>query len=270
MTTTPNPGVSGRGVALSYIRFLSDSATGYTVLLLLGLAAATETPVLGVAIPALRSCPPIDAEGAASTFGCLSAETLVGLYLLAFLLATPLGLTLNAASWFLVGWLEKWAVGFSWGKRTSFPFAMTNHSFNVDRWQEMLKLERSDAWATAENLENLLMVFFPAFLACYEHVNGIRLLTRNLGLIFTVAAVVALCGGECVGAAVFAVAAGSSLSLNAMIAFHYSCAILNGACLICLANNPYLGSHLERECGAESRLRLIERTLLATARGDDR
>src|SRR5258708_2716868 len=82
--TNSNIEASASGVKLSYVRFISDSAPGFVILLLI-----------------------IFAEGhRAEPWWVKHQELKVLVATLAFLLTTPVGLVLNAASYFVLGHVQ--------------------------------------------------------------------------------------------------------------------------------------------------------------------
>src|SRR5713101_2292449 len=90
---------SKEGIKFSYRRFLCDGAAGYLVMLFF--LFAYYYPIFGQPL-----------QYFAPSRSPIPQEAKVFLLLIAFLLSTPLGLAINAASWFFLGWcikrLEKW------------------------------------------------------------------------------------------------------------------------------------------------------------------
>ena len=135
--------VTREGVKLSYLRFLSDSAAGYILLLLFGVAYRECLPLPIVGYSWLSLVP-----------SQMSTELKVLLLMISFLMATPLGLGLNGISWFLLGPFPVWMLEL-WGlqpaKRLSkalflipsLLIAGTRRSYQVNAVTRFFRLETS-------------------------------------------------------------------------------------------------------------------------------
>lgn len=82
--------LSREGIVFPYRRYLSDSASGFIIILLLFLSADKLPPV-----QALLS-------------NNISTETRVFTFLILFLLSTPMGVVINVVSWMFLEPLQKW------------------------------------------------------------------------------------------------------------------------------------------------------------------
>jgi hypothetical protein len=96
--------LSREGIRISYLRLLSDSSAGFIAILFL--STSYYFPVFGVELKRIT-----DVQ--------LSTQAKVFLAVSLALLASPLGLAINASSWLFLGWLQirlqkRWSLGDSW------------------------------------------------------------------------------------------------------------------------------------------------------------
>jgi len=112
--------LSRSGIKISYLRFLSDSAAGQIVILIA--LAAYYFPVLGGPLRHFHS-------------GDVSTEVKVLVAVLLLLLSSPLGLAINATSWFVLSWLQVGLQRF-WFNETGIlrrpPFNYIREEFQVE------------------------------------------------------------------------------------------------------------------------------------------
>jgi hypothetical protein len=158
--TTSSIEASSSGLKLSYLRFISDSAPGFALLLLLGFAWKD-------------SCLPRWAQH--QEFRVLFAA-------LSFFLATPVGLVINAVSYFLLGHIQTainrmcflsqcWPVLDA--RRSLMLQETTDHfRFTVDDWAE-----RTDVY------EELVESYRPDLAFRIEHLRGLKRFARCLALL---------------------------------------------------------------------------------------
>jgi hypothetical protein len=194
--------VTREGIKLSYVRFLSDSAAGYILLLLIGVAFSLRLPMPFVGTSWLKVIP-----------AHLNTEDKIFLFFISFLIATPLGLTLNGISWFLLGALPVWLLGI-WGKplrigalgnrQTSllgeirllinivlffaaeFLITGTRRSYHADRTVHFFRLGSSHSkrlYEQANFYEELLSIYFPFYYAQLEPIRGLRRFIRSLSFL---------------------------------------------------------------------------------------
>lgn len=201
--------VTREGLKLSYVRFLSDSAAGLILLLLLSVAYVLKKPMPIVGTDWLGVIPKDP-----------STELKVFLFIMAFILATPLGLMLNGISWFLLGGINIWLLKFwTWlPHRISLPVAATRRSYLAEETMRFFRLTPSDASRTVlpdgsnsdeqsgegdgaspsatrtQNLyemvnyyKALLSIYYPFYYDQLEAVRGLSLFSRNLSLLAMVA-----------------------------------------------------------------------------------
>jgi hypothetical protein len=170
--------ISKEGIKLSYLRFMSDSAPGYLVLLLLGLAYLRG-----------RSLPFLESAVSASQLG---TEAKIFFFVLLFLLATPMGLMLNGISWYLIGNLQILLLGF-WLKfpRVGFLLRGTRKAMQFDDLQKFFNFPltfrntegKNTLYEHANYYQGVLAIYFPNCHAQLEDTVGLRLLVRSLALI---------------------------------------------------------------------------------------
>lgn len=199
---TQNFEVTKEGIKLSYVRFLSDSAAGYILLLLVGIAFSLRLPMPFVGTTWLKVIP-----------AHLNPEDKVFLFFISFLIATPLGLTLNGISWFLLGALHVWLLSI-WGKPliidapnnnqassieemrlfinvalffvASFLITGTERSYHADKTIHFFRLGSTRTkrlYEQANYYEELLSIYFPSYYAQVEPVRGLRRFIRSLSFL---------------------------------------------------------------------------------------
>lgn len=209
---------SKEGIKISYLRFLSDSAAGQIAILIVVLAY--YFPLFG------RPLQKALEQGRGSA---VPTEVKVLIVVLLFLLSTPLGLAVNAASWFALGWLQVWLQGlwFGWSK---FPFRHVHREFNTALTSTHFKLSRDNWYERSQLIKHALNVFHPYIAGSLEHVRGIRTLFRNISFLSTIIFIALLIfrRHELTTAilsliAFFAVA---SILVSSLLGFHYTSQIL--------------------------------------------
>lgn len=167
--------ITPQGIKLSYLRFLSDSAAGYVLLMLVGMVYR-----LGLPFPFLGSISSVQ----------LTNEGRIFFFVLLFLLATPLGLALNALSWFLLGTINVWLLRL-WlflPRAASFLVISTRrslHSENVVRFFGLKedKGRSNRLYEQASYYESLLSLYSPLLYDQLEHKRGLRRFIRSLALL---------------------------------------------------------------------------------------
>jgi hypothetical protein len=164
-----NVEVSKDGLKLPYRRFLADSAVGYILLLTLLIAyrMGTLNPLLGDALEP----------------GLQKEEKVFALVLLV-LLTVPVGLALNALSWFALGPSQRRLQGFFY--RHSRWLKTIRREYKVDAAEKYfgLSTEDPDAWYDrAQSLKQVLYSHHPEQTHELEHVRGIRTFLRNVSLL---------------------------------------------------------------------------------------
>ncbi|CAK8723262.1 hypothetical protein GCAAIG_12995 [Candidatus Electronema halotolerans] len=170
----PEIQISKDGLRLSYQRYLADSAAGFLVILivLLALNKGVPLPFLGHSLESLTT---------------LSKDTKVFVFLITFLLATPLGLTINGLSWFFLGWCKLYSIDI-WLKSPEKyfnPFFPTKKSF---RYKKLVTFFFNNnqlsgkIYEVSEQYQDYLSIFFKDRIRL-EHVTGLSQFARNVSFI---------------------------------------------------------------------------------------
>jgi hypothetical protein len=152
---------SSRGVKLSYLRFISDSAPGFVVLLILGYV--------------WRDCPN-------PPWWVIHKEFRILFGVLSLLLATPLGLLINAVSYFLLGHIQTQInricfLSESWPLLDARRSLMVNESighfgFTADNWEESNQMY-------GEIVES----YRPDLSFRIEHLRGLKRFARSISFL---------------------------------------------------------------------------------------
>lgn len=182
--------ITREGIKLSYVRFLSDSAGGYTLALLILIAFITDAPIPFSSL-SWRDLAP----------GTINTEFVVLFGGLTLLLGTPIGLVMNATSWFISGKLQVYFVDFWLQPMRGFNWLVdgTKKVYNIHLLQEHFNLNhvvdkngnRYNLYEQAAVVEEVLQLFYPQVWGSLSHIQGVKEYSRNLALI---AGVVALYG----------------------------------------------------------------------------
>lgn len=169
--------ISSTGFKFSYLRFLADGAAGLFLVLLLTVAYYADVPILGQ-----------DRSFREVFSGQLSGEVKIFLMILLGLLAVPLGLALNAAGWFLLGWVQGWGCAF-WFDSKWFLTEGTKEIFQQDLLAEAMQLGSNDIYRRAKLYEEFLMAAAPSHLVHVQHIMGLQRFLRSLSVVFCSAGV---------------------------------------------------------------------------------
>lgn len=214
--------VSKEGIKLSYLRFISDSTPGYIVLFLLGSAYYNKVPLPIVGDAWLALIPP-----------SVGGEVKILILVMAFLLATAIGLTLNAFGWFTLGFLQIRLVGL-WKvipavlivTPTRRAMCHADVANFIDEktipFQCLLNLyERS------QYFEQLLTTGFPIASEQLEHVGGLKRLVRSVSLISIGVAAYLLSSGKNLTAGYVFIGVAIALILFCSLIEYYQCLFIH-------------------------------------------
>lgn len=193
--------LSKEGIKISYLRFLSDSAAGQIVILL-GLAAY-YFPIFGAPLRETY------------TAEC-STEVKILVIVLLVLLSSPLGLSINATSWFLLSWVQIWLQQYwfkrkfllrclfktvlyvyhrskrSWLRRLWFKirflfkiklFKTIRAEFQVEKSKRYFHLSNENWYERSQLIKQTLHIYHPNIPVALEHIRGIRTLFRNISFL---------------------------------------------------------------------------------------
>jgi hypothetical protein len=184
--------ISKDGLTLPYLRFVSDSAVGFFVLLLSILSYRLSLSTFGIDVLRLAN---------------LSVETKVFFFLLLFILATPLGLFLNGLSWFILGCPQSFISKLLFknnGTWFQFFIGKTKAVCHFDRVLDFFDIQetayanshradkRENLYYFSYYLEQMFNMYFPGFLSPYDHVKALSRLSRSISLLILGAIVIAL------------------------------------------------------------------------------
>ncbi len=159
------------GIKLSYLRFLSDSASGYLAILILiflyyyNICGVSIKESLNYNISFVQS-------------GNIPNEIIFFVFFLLFLLGTPLGLVINATSWVLLGWLQVRSEEF-WVNHT-FLIGSTKKKYLFDNCVKFYDLDKSNWYCKSNLFEQVLLIYYPDVLKNQNHVEGVINLLRNI------------------------------------------------------------------------------------------
>lgn len=229
-----NVEISKESIKLPYERFLADGAGGYALALVCLIAYLINAPI-PFSSYSWQDVLPI----------AIIDQFKLPIGLLVFLLGTPLGLFLNAISWFLLGslqirFVDAWANSH---KFLAFLTFSTTRAYHVEILQDCFhfkstnpKLEKRSLLEQATLFEEVLPIYYPAMWASLTHVYGIKQFTRNLALIaacvFVYSALVLA-----LFTVIFAfVAVILLIVLTSLIEFYHSLATLFKVYLLCRKN----------------------------------
>ena len=224
--------LSKDSLKFSYLRFLSDSAGGYIIVLVLLLSFYRDYPIFGINLQNYRPL--------------VSDEVKLFILALLFFLSTPLGLMLNAISWFFLGgWTIKLESHFS--DKNYFFLKSTRTSSLIDSWKDELGVNSNNWYSYSETIETLLIQFHPDIVSRYDHVEGVKILSRNLALISI------LSGGNAFFNSAYKIVILSvcffvlSILFTALLGFYYHSALFRDLDPICLKVNDNYLIHLNNE-----------------------
>lgn len=164
---------SREGIKISYLRLLSDSAAGFIVILFC--VAAYYLPVYGIPLQKVYNIG-------------MSTEAKILIIVSLTLLATPLGLFINAMSWLLPFGrlqmrLQKYWFDEEWRIKLIKKDWFVRHlkdEFAFDTHAGYFNLSSKDVWYDRSQLvKQAMYIYHPEVTDGFEHLRGIRTLLRN-------------------------------------------------------------------------------------------
>lgn len=159
------------GITLSYRRFLSDSASGYVLLLVL-LICYYNRANLDWITPIIP-----DYQGFKASS---EVKTLVAV--LIFLLATPLGLIINALSWFFLDSIgvstTKWFFFKARAKKIKFINSVCK-AYLFEKTTDFFKVNEENFDSVSLALRHTLNVYHPQLCTKLDIIQGAHILLRN-------------------------------------------------------------------------------------------
>src|ERR1044071_2886259 len=151
---------SSGGLKLSYLRFISDSAPGFVLLLLMTFAWGDG------AIPSYLE----------------TSESRVLAAAILFMLATPVGLAVNAVSYFLLGESQA-AINRTCFLSRWWPIAETRRTLFVEKSTRHFRFTARD-WAERTDVyEEIVESYRPDLVLRLEHLRGLKRFSRCIALL---------------------------------------------------------------------------------------
>jgi len=175
--------ISKDSIKISYIRYLADSAPGFILIGALVWSAYSGSPEMGGLACFLRS-PDVPTEVRAFFL------------LIVFLLATPVGLLVNALGWFILGKIQSRGATFWFRAAVSddegrdlaqLLMASTNESSRLDLLTAAFGLDESNFYKRTRLLANALDVHCPSAVSGLSHVRGLMFFVRSFTLLCALA-----------------------------------------------------------------------------------
>ncbi|RWX44842.1 hypothetical protein H206_01274 [Candidatus Electrothrix aarhusensis] len=171
----PEIQISKDGLKLSYQRYMADSAAGFVVILgaVFAISKGIPLPLFGHSLEGI-----IRLSSQAQLFVCL----------ISFLLATPIGLFVNALSWFLIGWsrIYLFKLWFRLPEKWYNPLFPTRIAFHYDKLSEFFKINdqfdinQKSIYEISALYGKYINLFFQDSIKIEEHVTGLARFVRNL------------------------------------------------------------------------------------------
>lgn len=153
--------LSGKGIKFSYTRFLSDSAAGFVLIIILIFAYYNMDIKMNRPMP-----------GEVKTFLCL----------LLFFISTPIGLAINALSWASLGWVQTYLEKI-WFSNESVIIKGTKVELQFEECVEYFGIKKESWQEVASYIESMLDVNKPDFLEGLKFLEGLVIFLRNLSLL---------------------------------------------------------------------------------------
>lgn len=164
------------GIKIPYLRFLSDSASGYIAILMLLFLYYYK--ICNVYVPDMCN----NVFHISELHIDISKEVEIFVLILLFLLATPLGLFINASSWALLGKLQLWSEK-RWVASNSFPINGTKKKFLFDYCKDYFNFDKEDFYVKSKFIEENLRIDYPDSLRYLDHIEGVKNFSRSILLL---------------------------------------------------------------------------------------
>lgn len=246
--------ISKDGIEFDYRRFLSDSAAGYIIILLL---------LLNFYHPVLT-----ESSFSGNMLVCMSKETKTFLGFLLFLLATPLGMLVNAVGWYLLGWLqhclEIYCFTLSSTRWLKLIFKPTAEEFQLPEIEQAFGLTKDNWIETSRFFADFLKHAHKDLFEEYRYIEGVRIFLRSLSTLALLLSLLRLFTSVHMSNQSFsywytvlacAAIVVCLLILTGLVSFYYQLALMSLVYRVCLQNNKY--APLEDVYDRQKRLRLL-------------
>jgi len=167
------------GIRISYLRFLSDSASGYIAILIFLFLYYYKICNIYV----LDICSNMFQISVSHTDIILfSEEVEIFVLILLFLLATPLGLFINASGWVLLGKLQIESEKF-WIEKDFFLIKSTKEKFLFNNSKKYFKINKNNFYYKSKFIEEKIRIYYPNLLRYLDHVEGVKNFIRTIILL---------------------------------------------------------------------------------------
>lgn len=205
--------ISEKGIKFDYARYMADSAPGFVTLLLI---------ILNFQVPVITVQP---FPATLLTHSSKEIKSYVGIIL--FLLATPIGLVINAAGWFLLGWLQHCAERISFG--ANFLLKTTKREFQIEAATKTFGLNSSNWIGKSREIANSLQNEFPEIYTGYRYIEGGRIFCRNMAFIALAVGVLRAIDGDrnCYILGICFLMSMVFMMLSGCISFYYQLALVH-------------------------------------------
>lgn len=177
---------SQKGIKISYRRFLSDSAAGYIIILIAILSF--NVPIFGEHRQIFSNT-------------IFDSNTTIFLFILIFLLATPLGLAINSFSWIFLGRLRFVATEILWYEKSESQKKSIKNLFlwffdifiNNTKKALLFKETKSFYGFNKENfldhyhlIEETISIYHPDLKEYTTSIQGLFILFRNIAFLLII------------------------------------------------------------------------------------
>lgn len=171
MADNNNVEISKEGVKVSYLRLLSDSVSGFIVLLFV--ISSYYLPVFGKPLQEIYGV-------------SFSTEAKIFIFVSFTLSASPIGLSINAMSWFSLGWLDRFIQIKLWKYRNKF-FLRTAFFPDFDDLNNDSGIEKGEDWYRRTNLiKQTIEIYKSEIMSNFAYLRGMSILFRNVSFLLLI------------------------------------------------------------------------------------
>lgn len=186
-----NIAISKDGIEVSYLRYLSDSAAGFIVILIA--TASYFYPIFGFTL-----------QEYFKIYIPVSSEMKIFIFLLLFLLSTPMGLIINATSWLLLGSLQIFIISFCVDEKYFTKSIKKVHKFyccginntskycRITNMSEFFSITKENFYCISSYFEHFLEIYYPNIINPIAYVKGLCRLLRNMAFLSIICIILSL------------------------------------------------------------------------------
>lgn len=179
---------SRNGIKVSYLRFLSDSAVGFIVVLIA--IVSYYYPIFGITlqnIPQefLKIVIPVP----------ISSEVKIFVFILVFLLATPLGLIINALSWIFLGSFRIYLIDMFFDKKffiINYFTDSTKKAFSFINVPEFFDIDKGNFYCISSYFEEIFDIYCPRIANSIDYARGLARLSGSIAFLAIIFIIVEL------------------------------------------------------------------------------